>query len=593
MLFTNIKKLKKVLSLSTVIQIYILYVGLIFLSLLEVIGIGTIPIILSEIIDPNLLKNYFKFDIGALFSKYLYFENTVVGLSIFLLIIFLIKSLYILLINFYELTLLKKIKNTLSLNLVKAYIFRPYTFFLSRNSSVLSKNVLQEVDYSTTYISSIFLILKEVQLLFLILVLLLIVEPLITLGSFSFIFLISLVFYFSTDKKLKEVSVGRIKSLENLYRASFEIFGSIKDIKVYKRFNFFINKFKETKTEFEKNIFVSEYIKRLPRVFFEFFSVLFIVALIITFYSMGRDLLSLVPIISLIVVAIIRVLPSFSSLASAFTHIKVYRNSFETVTNEIFNYKEKFSKNNNGNIEKIEEQVNKNKLITVENISFNYPGTNKRTKSISNININIAKGSMTGILGKSGSGKSTIINMILKLIEPESGKVIFNFNTKQKNNFLPISFVPQDIYLIDDSIRNNIAFGIDKKLIDDKKVIQCLKDAEMWDFVRKNPSGLDLLVGDRGIRLSGGEKQRIGLARALYANPEVLILDEATSSLDIPTERKIVNTIKKFKNKLTMIVVAHRLSTLEDCDTIHFVENGSIKDTGLLNDLLSRNPNLN
>ena len=308
---------------------------------------------------------------------------------------------------------------------------------------------------------------------------------------------------------------------------------------------------------------------------------------------MGRDLLSLVPLISLIVVAIIRVLPSFSSLASAFTHIKVYRNSFETVTNEIFNYKEKFSKNNNGNIEKIEEQVNKNKLITVENISFNYPGTNKRTKSISNININIAKGSMTGILGKSGSGKSTIINMILKLIEPESGKVIFNFNTKQKNNFLPISFVPQDIYLIDDSIRNNIAFGIDKKLIDDKKVIQCLKDAEMWDFVRKNPSGLDLLVGDRGIRLSGGEKQRIGLARALYANPEVLILDEATSSLDIPTERKIVNTIKKFKNKLTMIVVAHRLSTLEDCDTIHFVENGSIKDTGLLNDLLSRNPNLN
>ena len=235
MFLSNIKKLREVLSLSTIIQIYSLYIGLIFLSLLEVIGIGTIPIILSEIIDPNLIKNYLKFDIDALFNKYLKFENTVIGLSIFLLVIFFLKSLYILFINYYELSILKKIRKTLSVNLIRSYILRPYTFFLRQNSSVLAKNVLQEVDYSTTYISSVFLILKEIQLLILILVLLLFVEPLITFGSFSFIILISILFYFSTDKKLKKVAVGRVKSLEDSYRASFEIFGAIKDIKVYER----------------------------------------------------------------------------------------------------------------------------------------------------------------------------------------------------------------------------------------------------------------------------------------------------------------------------------------------------------------------
>jgi len=591
MFLSNIKKLREVLSLSTIIQIYTLYIGLIFLSLLEVIGIGTIPIILSEIIDPNLIKNYLKFDIDALFNKYLKFENTVIGLSIFLLVIFFLKSLYILFINYYELSILKKIRKTLSVNLIRSYILRPYTFFLRQNSSVLAKNVLQEVDYSTTYISSVFLILKEIQLLILILVLLLFVEPLITFGSFSFIILISILFYFSTDKKLKKVAVGRVKSLEDSYRASFEIFGAIKDIKVYERFHYFINKFKNAKVLFEKNIFISEYIKRLPRVFFELFSVLFIVSLIIAFYSMGRDILSVIPFISLIVVAVIRLLPSFSSLASAFTYIKVYRNSFDTVINEIYDSKANLYVSDK-KIINVDNNLDNKKLISLENISFNYPGSQKGTKSISNIKLNINKGSMTGILGKSGSGKSTLINMILKLIEPDKGKVNFNLDVK-KEKFLPISFVPQDIYLLDDSIRNNIAFGVDKKLIDDNKVIQCLKDSEMWDFVKNNPAGLDLLVGERGIRLSGGEKQRIGLARALYFSPEVLILDEATSSLDIPTERKIVNTIKKFKNRLTMIVVAHRLSTLQDCDTIHFIENGSIKDTGLLNDLLARNPNLN
>ena len=589
MLFFNLKKLTKVLSLKIIFQIYFLYLGLLFLTFLEVIGLGTIPLILTQIIEPSLIYNYLNFDLDNFIFKYFNFKNSIVFLSIFLLIIFTVKAIYILFINFYELSILKKIRNTLSVDLMKAYVSRPYVFFLTQNSSVLAKNVLKEVDYSINYISSLFLIIKEIQLIFVVLIFLLFVEPLVTIYGFTFVGIVSMLFYKLTDKKLKDVAANRVKALEDLYRVSFEIFGAIKEIKIYKKFNFFIKKFQVAKFEFEKNILISDYIKKLPRVFFEFFSLVFIVFLILVSYFNGKDLITLIPFLSLIVVTIIRLMPSFSSLASSFTHLRVYKNSFDEVVNEIFKLKIDQTKDLkevlNTNYEN--NKIKKN-IISLRNLSFNYPSANKGNRSINNINLEIEKGSMIGFLGKSGSGKSTLINIILKLIEPDNGKVIFS-SSPEKKEYPTISFVPQDIYLIDDTIRKNIAFGVDDNLIEDKKIIECLKDTEMWDYTKKHDAGLNLVVGERGIRLSGGEKQRIGLARALYTSPEILILDEATSSLDNLTERKIVESIKKFKHKLTIIMVAHRLSTLEDCDKIFYVEDGTIKDTGTLNDLMSKN----
>ena len=166
--------------------------------------------------------------------------------------------------------------------------------------------------------------------------------------------------------------------------------------------------------------------------------------------------------------------------------------------------------------------------------------------------------------------------------------MIYNFSTKDSYKDSKISFVPQDIYLLDDTIKNNVAFGIDEKLIDEERVIQCLKDTEMWDYVRKNPKGLYLLVGEKGIRLSGGEKQRLGLARALCTKPEILILDEATNALDYKTENEIFKSIKKLRKKTTVIIISHKISLLDDCDNIFYLENGQIKDVGNLNKLLTK-----
>jgi len=261
---------------------------------------------------------------------------------------------------------------------------------------------------------------------------------------------------------------------------------------------------------------------------------------------------------------------------------------------EIFLFlKNDLIKHKNGSQLTEAKNINDKNIVKANNLEFSYIGTKQnKSYSIKNISLDIDKGSMVGIFGKSGSGKSTLINILLRLLDPEKGEVIYNFSTKDSYKDSKISFVPQDIYLLDDTIKNNVAFGIDEKLIDEERVIQCLKDTAMWDYVRKNPKGLNLLVGEKGIRLSGGEKQRLGLARALCTKPEILILDEATNALDYKTENEVFKSIKKLRKKITIIIISHKISLLDECDNIFYLENGMIKDVGDLNKLLRKYPDI-
>ena len=200
---------------------------------------------------------------------------------------------------------------------------------------------------------------------------------------------------------------------------------------------------------------------------------------------------------------------------------------------------------------------------------------------------------MVGIIGKSGSGKSTIVNIILNLLSPEKGNVKLFKDTNKKNSVKNyFGYVPQDIFLIDDTIRQNIAFGELEKDIDDVLVLDCLLKSGLKEFVDSSPNKLNTMVGEKGIKISGGERQRLGIARALYKQPKILIMDEATSSLDQNTEKKVINSLKKIKENHTIVMIAHRLSTLENCDKVYLIENGKIVDNGKLNELVKRHPNL-
>ena len=223
----------------------------------------------------------------------------------------------------------------------------------------------------------------------------------------------------------------------------------------------------------------------------------------------------------------------------------------------------------------------------MKNLHFNY-SNDSNIKSISNINFDIKIGEMIGVIGKSGAGKSTLINIIMGFLEPINGSVKFNEKNKKIKNL--ISYVPQDIYLLDDTLRKNIAFGEDESSINDKDINEIVKLSGLSPLIKKNKQGIDLVVGERGVRLSGGEKQRVGLARALYKKSQILILDEATSSLYILTEKQIIDYITELKNKLTIIIVTHRLSTIEKCDRIFLIKDGKLLDEGSLETLKNKYP---
>ena len=594
MFYLKIEKLRFVLGNSILINLFILYLGLLFLSFIEIVGLGTIPLILSAMIDPSMINNYFGFDFPALITEFFGVNNIILFMSFFIVAVFAFKAVYLLIINYYQFSIIKKIKIKLSQNLIKSYILKPYIFFVNQNSSNISKNVLMEIDYSVIFLRSLIQIVKEITLLISILILLLLFEPVTIIIIFAALLLFLVIFLLSVDKNLKRVAKRRVAFLDEIFKATFQLFGAIREIKVFKKEKFFLDRFNSNKSNFEHQLLLATFVMSLPRIFYEFIAILIISLIIISFVIFNRDLYLLLPFLSLIAVSIIRMMPSFSGIASALTHITVYKNSYNIVMDEIFLFlKNDLIKHKNGSQLTEAKNINDKNIVKTNNLEFSYIDTKQnKSYSIKNISLDIDKGSMVGIFGKSGSGKSTLINILLRLLDPEKGEVIYNFSTKDSYKDSKISFVPQDIYLLDDTIKNNVAFGIDEKLIDDERVIQCLKDTAMWDYVRKNPKGLNLLVGEKGIRLSGGEKQRLGLARALCTKPEILILDEATNALDYKTENEIFKSIKKLKKKTTVIIISHKISLLNDCDNIFYLENGQIKDEGNLNQLLKKYPGI-
>ena len=591
---SKIEKLKIVLGFSTIINLFVLYLGLLFLSVIEIAGLGTIPVIVSAMINPAIINNYVGFNFPELIKEIFGINNIILFLSLLIIVIFAFKAIYLTALNYFEISILKKIKIKLSQSMMQSYVLKPYIFFVNQNTSNISKNVLMEIDYSITFLRALIQIMKEVTMLIAILILLLIFEPTVIIMTFVVISFFLVIFLFSVDKKLKKISAFRVAYLKGIFEATFHLFGAIREIKVFKKEQFFLNRFNFNKSNFEKQMLSAEFIGSLPRVFFEFISILIISSIIISFVIFDRDLNMLVPFMSLVAASIMRMMPSFSAITSALTHLKVYKNSYNTVVDEIFSFlTNDLSKNKKESYLAKKNNISDKNIIKANNLEFSYvDAEKKKSYSLNNINLDIDKGSMVGIFGRSGAGKSTLINILLRLFDPEKGDVVYNFSSKDEHEANPISFVPQDIYLLDDTVKNNVAFGVDKKLIDEERVIQCLKDAEMWDYVRKNPKGLNLLVGEKGIRLSGGEKQRIGLARALYTKPEILVLDEATNALDYKTEYEVFKSIKKLIKKTTIIIISHKISLLDECDKIFYLENGKTKDVGDMNILLKKYPEI-
>jgi ABC-type multidrug transport system fused ATPase/permease subunit len=346
--------------------------------------------------------------------------------------------------------------------------------------------------------------------------------------------------------------------------------GSIKDVKINAKENFFRENIHNEANKFAIASTKYQIINLSPTSIIELTIVTYILVWFGVYSILNIPVQNLIPLFTIVALSGLRMLPIITQIMQTTNNFHRAEYAMEKLYHDLKSLEEV-----GGDV--ASRKIKKFNKIEVKNLNFRYD----EEYVLQNINMEINRNDIIGITGETGSGKTTFINVLLGLLENNDGEILVD-GTKYKNKYLRhlIAYIPQDIFLLDDSIRKNVAFGIKDRLIDDKKIEKSLKSAQVYNFVKKLPKGIDTFVGENGVRLSGGQKQRIGIARALYHDRKIFVFDEATSSLDYKTEKKVQEAIMSLKDKKTIIMVAHRLRTLKECDKIHVIDNGKIVKKG-------------
>ena len=563
-------------------SIYI-FVFMFLAMILESLSVGIMVPVLSVLLKGNIELNFFSHYFSY---KNLDDNNLIVTVLIITATVFFIKNIYLIFNNWFQLKFLEKIYVELSDKLFKSYLKRDYIFFLQTNTARLIRNVSEEIDSFVNYTNHFMQLLSEVIIFLGIAAVLFYVDFFGTLIILLLVGIFALTIYIFTRRKISILGEERITIKGELSKHLIQGMTAAKDIKILGRednliYQFYKNLFKSGKIR----LFI-KFTNSVPRFLFEILIVFAFSIIVLFMLSINRDMIDIVKYLGVFAAASFRMLPGISRILTAFQVLK-FRTPSVNLLFEEFYPKDNFLKEEYSPIKNKKELINFEKEINIKDLSFSYPI--RKEFSLSNISINIKKGDFIGVIGETGSGKSTLINLFTGLLKPSLGRIEVDGENIYSNLYSwhkKIGYVPQSIYLVDDTIRKNIAFGLRENDIDDNLVKKAAENASLNAFLKNLPNGLDTIVGEKGIRISGGQQQRIGIARALYRDPEILILDEATSSLDIVTEKKIMESVHYLKRNKTLIVITHRLSTVEKCDKVYFINKGKIIKEGLPQEVL-------
>jgi ATP-binding cassette subfamily C protein len=478
----------------------------------------------------------------------------------------------------------------LSMKLLKKYMEKPYSYFLIHNSSDLGKNVLQEIQSLTTQfliqlidlITYTIVAIAIISLLFITDIRITIAAILLLGGSYTLIYII-------TKKRMRKAGEDRLEANKMRFKTANEAFSGIKEIKISSREEEFLSKFAVHSSENADLRAWYDIVRRLPRYALEAVAFGGIVLLVLYLIISGEEASGVVPMVSLFAFAGYRLMPALQRIFKAASSLTFNTAILDKIHEDIF---EKGEFASLAWTEDRPEPLEFNDKIKLKNIKYSYP--NDQETVLKNINLEIKKHTEIGLAGATGAGKSTLVNVILGLLNPEKGKIEIDGVALNQNNIRnwqqSLGYVPQDIYLCDDTILSNIAFGVPEDEIDMEAVKKATKIANIDKYIENElPQGYNTVVGERGVRVSGGQKQRLGLARALYHDPEVLVLDEATSSLDGATQKAVMEAINNIAKVKTMIIIAHRLSTVQHCDSIYMIEDGEVIDSGSYEELANNN----
>ena len=563
-----------------------LFLGMFVAAAIEMIGLSAIPVFIMMIVDSKKLINIFS---NSFINNYIQnlerSEQIIFGAS-FLIIIFFLKNIYLSFYYYFQTKVTGVLRQNISTKLFFKYINAEYKFHINNNPSILTRNIINSVNGTVNVIISSLTIAKESLILLVIFLLLLLNEPIVSVTVFLFLIFFSGSFILFT----KKILTYRGKNYELLREKQLKIinhsFGSIRETKILNKENYLINIFNKNLNKMEDQLFYLTFLGQVPKLFLEFIAVFSLASLSIIFIMLNLTTEQILPLISLIAVCSIRLIPAFNLILSSLSARRFSIESVKIISNEF-----KIEQDNliirDKNIS-LKKKIFSNK-IEFKNVYFSHENSGKNI--LENISFSINLGEKIGIIGKSGSGKSTLVDLILGLIKPTQGKILiddFDINENLQIWQRSIGYIPQDIYLLDDTIKNNIALGIDPEEINNELLLNAIKLSSLESYINSLEQKENTNIGNRGIKVSGGQKQRIGFARALYHNPKVLILDEATSSLDSSTEKKVMDDIYKASNDKTMIIITHKHNSIYNCDKVLLLNDGKIIDQGIFSEIKKR-----
>ncbi len=590
-MFPFFKKMLVLLSVSERRELYWLFAAMTLMAIIEVASVGSIMPFMTAVANPDLvvsnkwlgmLYDFFHFESK---NSFLLFLGTLV------LVILILSNTTTALITWWIFRYSWNRNHSLANRLFAMYLSEPYVFFLNRNTSELTKNILDEVLLIVTGIlNSSLMVFKGGVVIVFVCTLLLVMDPLLafivsmTLGS-SYIFL-----FHASSKVLHRIGRERAESNVKRFKYVNEALGGIKVLRVLGRERFFLDQFSEHSLRVSNNFAQKLTIAQLPRYAFEVIAFGGVLIIILYFLATEKDVEQIIPMLALYAFAGYRLMPSMQTVFDKAANLRYTMPSLNILYDEIINsraHSEVKLLHGDSFDFKLE-----NEGIRLKDVSFSYP--EQESPVLTKLNIFIPVNQTVGLVGATGSGKTTIIDIILGLLNPTEGELLVDdlqINTSNISKWQKqIGYVPQDIFLTDESVTRNIAFGIVDSEINKDAVINAAKVANLHEFITNElPESYDTVVGERGVRISGGQKQRIGIARALYHDPNVLILDEATSALDGVTEEAIMQAINDLSHKKTIIMIAHRLTTLQECDEIFVLEQGDIVAKGTYQNLMANN----
>ncbi|WP_022765787.1 ABC transporter ATP-binding protein [Butyrivibrio sp. XPD2006] len=567
-------------------QLVILAVLILIGAVFETLGVSMIIPVVSVILSPaDLNRKVAKIPwlSGVLTSMGLDNETKLAcALLVLLIILFVVKNTYLLFLVYRQNTFISRARNDMISRVMREFLNRPYEDYLGADIPTVFRITDSDIPKTFNLMLSLLSLTTELIVSICLGVVLLFVNWQMTVLIVVVLLLLTLIITKLLKPRLNTIGRHNQETQSRIAKWRLQAIYGLKDVKVLNRQDFFIRNYYEQGrigADIDRDYQV---LNNVPRVLIETVFMAVVILYVLIYITRGGDASQLVPQLTAFGLAAMRIMPSANRINTYITNIAynqysldfVYQNLTESMKTEKAMRAERAAISG--------PALHLEKEIELKNITFSYPDSD--VKIFDKANMTIKKGQSVGIMGPSGAGKSTIVDILLGLLHVQSGDILCdgsNIFSNYDSWLSQIGYIPQSIYLVDESIRENIAFGIDASEIDDDRIWEVMEEAQLADFVRGLPEGLDTKVGDRGVRLSGGQRQRIGIARSLYHNPEILVFDEATSALDNETEAAVMEAINSFHGRKTMVIIAHRLNTIEKCDVIYEVKDEKIAQTSL------------